>query len=376
MTMNNDLSSLPAPPLPEDLDLSSLEYMPLVIGKLRRSKAWLKAKRRPELGFYMMNLWTTAWMERPAASLDDDDDVLADAAMCSPEKWGEVREFAMHGFYKCSNGRLYHPFLVEQAEKALDKRLKWREKKKGQRSENTTVHTIVPEVSEGTSDGHGNKIRLVPGDIANVRGDSAGTSPKFSGDIPLRDGTGRDGKVIEDPPSPPGEFEPKTEGRASGFSDEAQECVADFERLLDEAFPNGSAIPTSRLTLWHQAETWLAAGMDVESMRDAVFEGMRWYATNKRPAPKDFSAFKKSLTEIAAKRKGLRDIDQMDGGHRDAASWPHWAQAYRDMDGFWNEPTRGTFPGTMPADWSDYATRKTDARPDGKSGDTKTGRAA
>jgi len=108
---------LPPPPVPADADLSDFKFMPLEVARLRRSKAWLICKRKPELAFYMLNLWTASWHERPAGSLEDDDDVLADAAMCSADKWPKVRADAMRGWAKCCDGRLYHPVV---AEKVLD----------------------------------------------------------------------------------------------------------------------------------------------------------------------------------------------------------------------------------------------------------------
>lgn len=129
------MPDLPAPPVPSDLDLSGLEYMPLLVVRLRRSRAWLRAKRRPELGFYMMNLWMAAWMECPAGSLEDDDDVLADAAMCPIGQWQDIKRQVMDGFEKCADGRLYHRVLVEQALRADKKRGWWRESKRRQRAE-------------------------------------------------------------------------------------------------------------------------------------------------------------------------------------------------------------------------------------------------
>jgi hypothetical protein len=93
--------------------------MPLEVARLRKSKAWLLAKKRPELAFYMVNLWTAAWHEVPAGSIEDDDEVLADAAMCSPlTRWKSVRETALRGWVKCSDGRLYHPIVAEKAREA------------------------------------------------------------------------------------------------------------------------------------------------------------------------------------------------------------------------------------------------------------------
>ncbi|WP_423454300.1 DUF1376 domain-containing protein [Ottowia sp. VDI28] len=92
--------------------------MPLMVLRLRKSKAWVKARRNPALGFYMLNLWMAAWHEVPAGSLDDDDDVLADAAMCDPSKWVRVREDVLRGWVKCSDGRLYHPVVSERVQEA------------------------------------------------------------------------------------------------------------------------------------------------------------------------------------------------------------------------------------------------------------------
>lgn len=108
------MAELPPPPVPSDADLTDFKFMPLEVARLRRSKAWLICKRRPELAFYMLNLWTAAWHERPAGSLEDDDDVLADAAMCSPDKWPKVRADVMRGWVKAADGRLYHPVVAEK----------------------------------------------------------------------------------------------------------------------------------------------------------------------------------------------------------------------------------------------------------------------
>lgn len=105
---------LPTPPVSADADLTDFKFMPLEIARLRKSRAWLICKRRPELAFYMLNLWTAAWHERPAGSLEDDDDVLADAAMCSPEKWAKVRDAVLRGWERHSDGRLYHTVVTEK----------------------------------------------------------------------------------------------------------------------------------------------------------------------------------------------------------------------------------------------------------------------
>jgi hypothetical protein len=112
------IAELPAPLVPAEVDLRDFSWMPVEIHRLRRSKAWLVCKRRPELAFYMLNLWTAAWHDTPAASLEDDDDMLADLAMCDPAKWAKVREQALRGWVKCADGRLYHPVVADLANSA------------------------------------------------------------------------------------------------------------------------------------------------------------------------------------------------------------------------------------------------------------------
>jgi hypothetical protein len=109
------VSDLLAPLTPAECDLTDFPFMPLMVARLRRSKSWLMAKRQPELGFYMVNLWTAAWHDRPAASLEDDDDMLCELAMCDVKHWPKVRDKVLQGWVKCSDGRLYHPVVAEQA---------------------------------------------------------------------------------------------------------------------------------------------------------------------------------------------------------------------------------------------------------------------
>lgn len=111
---------LPAPLTPADCDLRDFAFMPLDVARLRRSKAWLKAKRNPVLAFYLINLWTASWHDMPAASLENDDDVLADLAMCEPGKWAKIKADVLYGWVECSDGRLYHPTVAEKAVEAWE----------------------------------------------------------------------------------------------------------------------------------------------------------------------------------------------------------------------------------------------------------------
>ncbi len=113
---------LPEPLIPSYVDLRDYRFMPLEIARLRRSKAWLLAKKKPELGFYMINLWIASWHEIPAGSLDEDESLLSEISMCSPRKWKSIRDVILHGWVRCSDGRLYHPVVCEKALESFEKK--------------------------------------------------------------------------------------------------------------------------------------------------------------------------------------------------------------------------------------------------------------
>lgn len=119
---------LPKPLTPPECDLRDFQFMPLEVGRLRRSKAWLLCKRDPAVAFYMINLWSASWHEVPAASLEDDDDVLADLAMCDPRKWDKIKAVVMRGWVKCSDGRLYHKVVAEKANTSWTAKLAQRQR--------------------------------------------------------------------------------------------------------------------------------------------------------------------------------------------------------------------------------------------------------
>lgn len=103
-----------------DMDLRHLPYMPLKIDRLRRSKAWLRCKRRPDLAFYMLNLWMRAWHEVPAGTIEADDDILADAAMCTPDQWQVMKDDLLHG-WELIGDRYVHSIVTEIATEAAEK---------------------------------------------------------------------------------------------------------------------------------------------------------------------------------------------------------------------------------------------------------------
>jgi hypothetical protein len=67
-----------------------------------------------------LTLWLKSFHQVPAGSIPDDDVSLARLAELGRDvkTWRKVKEVALHGWVKCSDGRLYHPVVAEKAAEA------------------------------------------------------------------------------------------------------------------------------------------------------------------------------------------------------------------------------------------------------------------
>lgn len=148
---------LPDPLVAAEVDLRDFAYMQFDVYRLRNSKAWRVCKRDPAMAFYMMNLWLASWHEVPAASLEDDDEALADYAMCDMKKWSKIKATALRGWIKCSDGRLYHSTVAEKALAAWERKIaqrdrtqKAREALAQKRTNSSTERATTPVITPTT----------------------------------------------------------------------------------------------------------------------------------------------------------------------------------------------------------------------------------
>lgn len=111
---------LPEPLTPPDCNLRGLPFMPLHIERLLDSD--MMALSTGEEFKTALRLWCKSWNQEPAASLPDDDRILAHLAGKELSAWRKVKDMVLRGFVKCSDGRLYHPVIAEEAVKAMAKR--------------------------------------------------------------------------------------------------------------------------------------------------------------------------------------------------------------------------------------------------------------
>lgn len=180
------------PLVPAEVDLTGYPFMPLYGHRLFGSD--FNATADDTAWRAGVTLWWAAWNQRPAASLPDDDAILARLAGFGRDikTWRKCRTAALHGFVLCSDGRLYHRALAPLAIDAWDRRVKererkekWREKRAGQERSGDGDKT-VPGTSEnagrngrereGQGQGQGEgPIDLKPEEPALARG-----APKVS----------------------------------------------------------------------------------------------------------------------------------------------------------------------------------------------------
>jgi hypothetical protein len=115
-------ASLPAPLTPADCDLTCFNYMRLDVRRLRDSKIAVSTTGDEFRAAVL--LWCASWHQVPAASLPDDDIELSQLAGYGRviREWKKVRAGALHGWIKCSDGRLYHPIVAEKAIEAWNER--------------------------------------------------------------------------------------------------------------------------------------------------------------------------------------------------------------------------------------------------------------
>lgn len=185
-----------APLTPPECDLQDFPFMPLHVARLRDSD--LANTAHPEACWYAVLLWSAAWHQLPAASLPDDDAILTRLIGLGRD----VRAFrkhkaeAMRGFVLCSDGRLYHPTVAEQAMAAWESKLqqRWRTELARIKKANQRNGTDLPSPSyeqwlEALSPAPGDPSPpVVPGDTGEcppgqgLQGTGTGTGRLYSED--------------------------------------------------------------------------------------------------------------------------------------------------------------------------------------------------
>lgn len=106
------------------VDLSGFSSFLLNVERLLASE--LVALATPEEGWAAFMLWCRSFQQKPHGSLPDDDRVLAAFSKAGP-RWPKVKQMALRGFVKCSDGRLYNLTMAQTVNEAWESRKEHRD---------------------------------------------------------------------------------------------------------------------------------------------------------------------------------------------------------------------------------------------------------
>ncbi len=150
------MTDLPDPPVPACCDLRAFHYLPLDVVRLRDSE--LAATASGDEFRAAVLLWCASWHQVPASSLPTDDRALAHLAGYGRDckGWAKVRCGALHGWYKASDGRLYHKVLGPKAAEAWGSRVAQRARTESARaaraaSRREHAHSVTSSVTENVT---------------------------------------------------------------------------------------------------------------------------------------------------------------------------------------------------------------------------------
>lgn len=161
-------SPLPKPPIPEGVDLHDFSFTPIFRTQLFRSAFHARASDTEWRAG--ITLWLRSWDQIPAGSLPDNDVELCRLAELGRDQrtWKKIKQMALHGWYICSDLRLYHRVVAEGVMAAFARRKAAAEKGKigasrrwqlieGGKSDSTGIAPAIQKNGTGTA-------QAMPGD--------------------------------------------------------------------------------------------------------------------------------------------------------------------------------------------------------------------
>lgn len=224
------MSDAPAPLTPPDCDLRDFAFMPLEVRRLLTSETWVLGTAEEKVA--ALSLWCEAWHQVPAASLPDNERMLAHLSGAG-SGWRKVREHALRGWVKCADGRLYHPVVAEKANESWAKKEAQRERSRranAARWGSGSARRDVPGGVEtdrggpaiaGSDDAGRNASGLPEASRKDAHGITQGLLEASHND-PKGQGQGEREGEIEEPPTPTpdgvgGQNASQSEGRPPGW---------------------------------------------------------------------------------------------------------------------------------------------------------------
>lgn len=298
--------------------------MPLEVVRLRDSE--LVMKTNGDEFRCAVILWCAAWHQVPAASLPDDDVVLADLAGFGRvvKEWRKVKAGALRGFVKCADGRLYHTVVAAKAIESWGSQLSHRWKNACDRirqhnkrkKENLPqpdfdlwINGNCPEYIPYLSRGHAQPV------TEDVVTESLGQPPPVTRETALkvREGKGMESSSINRFPGDSNITAPSATATAVGEStpeDPAASAriIAECERAKLEDASTGNAI----------VARWIRSGSTTAQVTLAIAEARRTIQFPKRLEAKYVDPILERIVEDDRKARTASDKRVADTTARNA----------------------------------------------------------
>jgi len=104
------------PLVPDDADLRGVPWMIIDTQCLLNSDFFGLAS---DAEFKVaIALWCRSWTQIQAGSPPNDEQILMRWCCVTKSKWQKIRKRALHGWFECADGRLYHPVMAEHVSMA------------------------------------------------------------------------------------------------------------------------------------------------------------------------------------------------------------------------------------------------------------------
>jgi hypothetical protein len=177
---------LPTPPIPSDVDLRDFSFTPIFRARLFSSSFHSHASDAEWRA--AVTLWLKSWDQMPAGSLPIDDVELCRLAELGKDlkRWKRVRARALHGWFQCSDGRLYHRVVAEGVLEAYGRR-----RAASSHGKAGALHRWSPSNARASK-------RAMPEQCPSISSGNARAMPADSN----RQGSRREGKVKGTPEDP------------------------------------------------------------------------------------------------------------------------------------------------------------------------------
>ena len=231
-------NEIPDPPYPADTKANG--WKPEQdIQRIKQSRTWVLCPQ--SLRPWLLMVWMEAWESVPVGTYPADDDEMIAARIGMDQHEFEVRrKTLMRGWYRCSDGNLYHPYLGGMIAKMLGKRVASKERQRA-----------FAERQKAKAEEAANALKSDPNALGVVSNTSL-TDRKQEQEQETKDIPDKPARLAPKKFVPPSASEVAVYVREKGYAFDAERFVAYYES-------NGWKVGKNAMKDWRAAcRTWHA----------------------------------------------------------------------------------------------------------------------